>query len=142
MLFILVFTNSLAKLFEINQSLLNCCVVIIFAFVISKSCSAPPVRRIFKRSRAFRSAIFVASVQAYQVSVLISKRLYRVFSWQPCIPGTLKLDSIFCLFKCDKFTMSLVFSQLLHLSRCCPAWRMIPFLLSRPFMMPLMGEFH
>ena len=41
MLFILVLTNSLAKLFEINQSLLNCCVVKIFAFVHSKSCSAP-----------------------------------------------------------------------------------------------------
>ena len=41
MLFILVLTNSLAKLFEINQSLLNCCVVKFFAFVLSKSCSAP-----------------------------------------------------------------------------------------------------
>jgi len=41
MLFILVVSNSLGKVFEINQSLLNCCVVKKFAFVISRSCSAP-----------------------------------------------------------------------------------------------------
>ena len=41
LLFIWVVTNSLANLFEINQSLLNCCVVNFFAFVLSKSCSAP-----------------------------------------------------------------------------------------------------
>ena len=41
MLFIWVVTNSLANLFEINQSLLNCFVVKKVAFVISRSCSAP-----------------------------------------------------------------------------------------------------
>ena len=41
MLFILVVSNSLGNLFEINQSLLNCCVVKKVAFVISRSCSAP-----------------------------------------------------------------------------------------------------
>ena len=41
MLFILVVSNSLGNLFEINQSWLNCCVVKKVAFVISRSCSAP-----------------------------------------------------------------------------------------------------
>ena len=32
---------------------------------------------------------------------LISKLLKRAFSWHPWIPGTLKLDSIWFLFKCE-----------------------------------------
>ena len=45
MLFILEVSNSLGNLFEINQSLLNCCVVKKIAFVISRSCSAPQCGR-------------------------------------------------------------------------------------------------
>ena len=32
---------------------------------------------------------------------LVSKLLYRAFWWHPWIPGTLKLDSILSLFKCE-----------------------------------------
>ena len=39
-------------------------------------------------------------VQTYQVGVIL-KLLMRAFSWRPTIPGTLKLDSILSLFKCE-----------------------------------------
>ena len=58
MLFILVLTNSLAKLFEINQSLLNCCVVKIFAFVHSKSCSAPQCGEYLRDLALFDQLLF------------------------------------------------------------------------------------
>ena len=58
MLFIWVVTNSLANLFEINQSLLNCCVVKIFAFVHSKSCSAPQCGEYLRDLALFDQLLF------------------------------------------------------------------------------------
>ena len=69
---------------------------------------------------------------------LDSKLLTRILSWRPCNPGTLKLNSILCLFKCEPRDLQLperfwpiptplsqtlkesLDNELHQLSLCCP----------------------